>query len=177
MAIWPVNLGLDRMPLLSLLYSMSCYISSTYERMSTIPDSKVHGANMGRIWGQQDPGGPHVGPMNVVIWDTIGLGHSCYLTYISTQGIEYHKPEITPSWISLLASHQFNIITYLIYQRHDVSNHRQIDCFFSSKTCWGWQHWKKSTPVLSLAICDGNLPVNGGFPSQRASDAESVSML
>ena len=26
------------------------------------PDSKVHGANMGPIWGQQDPGGPHVGP-------------------------------------------------------------------------------------------------------------------
>ena len=23
------------------------------------PDSKVHGANMGPIWGQQDPGGPH----------------------------------------------------------------------------------------------------------------------
>ena len=21
------------------------------------------------IWGRQDPGGPHVGPMNVVIWD------------------------------------------------------------------------------------------------------------
>ena len=29
-----------------------------------IPDSKVHGANMGPIWGRQDPGGPHVGPMN-----------------------------------------------------------------------------------------------------------------
>ena len=32
------------------------------------PDSKVHGANMGPIWGQQDPGGPHVGPMNFAIW-------------------------------------------------------------------------------------------------------------
>ena len=35
----------------------------------TIPDSKVHGANMGPIWGRQDPGGPHVGPMNLAIWD------------------------------------------------------------------------------------------------------------
>ena len=34
------------------------------------PDSKVHRANMGPIWGQQDPGVPHVGPMNCVIWDT-----------------------------------------------------------------------------------------------------------
>ena len=34
----------------------------------TYYDSKVHGANMGHIWGQQDPGGPHVGPTNLVIW-------------------------------------------------------------------------------------------------------------
>ena len=34
-----------------------------------IPDSKVNGANMGPIWGRQDPGGTHVGPMNFAIWD------------------------------------------------------------------------------------------------------------
>ena len=33
------------------------------------PDSKVHGANMGPIWGRQDPGGPHVGPMNFAVWE------------------------------------------------------------------------------------------------------------
>ena len=32
------------------------------------PDSKVHRANMGPIWGRQDPGGLHVGPMNLAIW-------------------------------------------------------------------------------------------------------------
>ena len=32
------------------------------------PDNKVHGANMGPRWGRQDPGGPHVGPMNFAIW-------------------------------------------------------------------------------------------------------------
>ena len=31
------------------------------------PDSKVHVANMGPIWGRQDPGGPHVGPMNFAV--------------------------------------------------------------------------------------------------------------
>ena len=30
-------------------------------------NSKVHGGNMGPIWGQQDPDGPHVGPMNFAI--------------------------------------------------------------------------------------------------------------
>ena len=26
---------------------------------------------MGPIWGWQDPGGPHVGPMNFAIWDAL----------------------------------------------------------------------------------------------------------
>ena len=34
----------------------------TVECCHNIPDSKIHGANMGPIWGWQDPGGPHVGP-------------------------------------------------------------------------------------------------------------------
>ena len=34
-------------------------------------DSKVHGANMGPIWGREDPSGPYVGSMNFAIWGTI----------------------------------------------------------------------------------------------------------
>ena len=41
------------------------------EQHYSIADSKVHGANMGPIWGRQDPGGPHVGPMNLAIWDVV----------------------------------------------------------------------------------------------------------
>ena len=44
------------------------------------PDSKVHGANMGPNWGRYDPGGPHVGPMNFVIWDV----SSCMLSNLLT---------------------------------------------------------------------------------------------
>ena len=32
------------------------------------PGSNDHGAKMGPIRGRQDPGGPHIGPMNIVIW-------------------------------------------------------------------------------------------------------------
>ena len=42
---------------------------------NTTPDSKVHGANMGPIWGRKDPGGPHVGPMNFAIWDVSGKAY------------------------------------------------------------------------------------------------------
>ena len=31
------------------------------------PDSKVYEADMGPVWGRQDPGGPRVGPMNLSI--------------------------------------------------------------------------------------------------------------
>ena len=40
-------------------------------RRLIIPDSKVHGANMGPIWGRQVRGGPHVGPSNFDNWDGI----------------------------------------------------------------------------------------------------------
>ena len=39
--------------------------------VNSIPDSKIHGANMGPTRGRQDPGGPHDGPMNFAILDGI----------------------------------------------------------------------------------------------------------
>ena len=50
------------------------------------PDSKVYGANMGPIWGRQDPGGPHVGPMNLAIWGRIWkiVSHKSTIFYIIT---------------------------------------------------------------------------------------------
>ena len=42
--------------------------SAWYDTDLIFPDSKVQGANMGPIWGRQDPGGSHVGPMNFALW-------------------------------------------------------------------------------------------------------------
>ena len=39
--------------------------------LQDVPDSKVQGANMGPIWGWQDPGRPHVGPINPAIWGSM----------------------------------------------------------------------------------------------------------
>ena len=47
------------------------------------PDSKVHGANMGPIWDRQDPGGLHVGPMNLAIW-VVSLTHRVLVRYLCT---------------------------------------------------------------------------------------------
>ena len=40
----------------------------------THPDSKIYVASKGPTWGQQDTGGPHVGPMNIAIWANIYRG-------------------------------------------------------------------------------------------------------
>ena len=48
------------------LFPVICLYSRRVPRYC--PDSKFHGANMGPIWGRQDPGGPHAGPMNFAIW-------------------------------------------------------------------------------------------------------------
>ena len=52
--------------------------------LHTSPNSKVRGANMGPIRGRQDPGGPHVGPMNFAIWVTAPTAKS--LRTINHQG-------------------------------------------------------------------------------------------
>ena len=43
--------------------------------LNNVLDSKIRGANMGPIWGQQDPGGPHDGPMNFAIWGVTRAEH------------------------------------------------------------------------------------------------------
>ena len=43
-------------------------IDSLFLGVYGAPDSKVYGANMGPIWGRQDPGGPYVDPKNLAIW-------------------------------------------------------------------------------------------------------------
>ena len=44
---------------------MTCYAPL---QSISFPDSKYHGADIGPIWGRQDPDGPHVGHMNFAIW-------------------------------------------------------------------------------------------------------------
>ena len=51
------------------------------QMMPSYPDSKVHGDNMGPIWGRQDPDGSHVSPMNLAIWIVMLIGiwlHMCH---------------------------------------------------------------------------------------------------
>ena len=58
-------------------------------------------------------------------------------------------------------------------ERNGVSNHRHLDCLFSLL----FRRPSKKTPKPRVTgLYEGNPPVTGGFPSQRASDAENVSI-
>ena len=60
--------GLSQWRKLYIILSSSIYWDLAH------PDGKIHWANIGPIWGRQDPGGPHVGPMNFAIWaDLVGI--------------------------------------------------------------------------------------------------------
>ena len=61
-------LGIHIEERLNFNYNISYLCRKAGRQLNVFPDSKVHGANMGPIWGRQDPGGPHVGPMNLAIW-------------------------------------------------------------------------------------------------------------
>ena len=63
-----------------------------------IPDSKIHGANVGLIWGRQDPGGPHVGHSNLAIWDEMFICSNNHHLY-QHDGFRY--PEYSDvTWVS-----------------------------------------------------------------------------
>ena len=64
----------DRIKHFERSFSNSTLMGLAQEYMHwNTPDSKIQGANMGPTWGRQDPGGPHVGHVNLAIWDVTSL--------------------------------------------------------------------------------------------------------
>ena len=86
------------------------------------PDSKVHGAYMGPIWGRQDPGGPHVGSMNFAIWVAFVFSllsdfTTCCTSSQVTYGLRRHCHELVwllRQWISHFKD-DFEILHKLCY--------------------------------------------------------------
>ena len=53
----------------------------SYDLFTYIPHTK------GPIWGRQDPGGPHVGPMNFAIWDDFPIASELILKHMRTASL------------------------------------------------------------------------------------------
>ena len=75
-----------------------------------VPNSKVHGANMGPIWGRQDPGGPYVGPMNFAISGDLNVILAVYKKSICHK-THFHNFVAVFNWIKWLVSKQQMIHT------------------------------------------------------------------
>ena len=75
---------------------------------------------------------------------------------------------------------QFKIVTSInvsLQWRHNdcdgVSNHQPRDCLLHRLFR---RRSKKSSTLRVTGLCEGNSPVTGEFPAQRASNAENVSI-
>ena len=103
---------------------MMMFGQSVYIGYIATPDSKVHGANMGRIWGRQDPFGPHFGPMNFAIWDMI-------LTFAKYASLPFNQSGRSPKVVALFLLQTLVAIWYDFFQLHDTikmkSNHTEIN--------------------------------------------------
>ena len=89
---------------------------------STYPDSKVHWDNMRPIWGRQDPGGPHVGPMSLAILYisiTVGLCVVKWISYLC--------------WIHMM----YFLLVFIAYKplSSNIRYHMYITCMSINACC------------------------------------------
>ena len=66
-----------------------------------------------------------------------------------------------------------NILQWRHNECDGVSNNQRIDCLLNRLF---WHRWKKTSTLRVTGFCEGNPPVTGGFPSQKASNAGNVSI-
>ena len=60
------------------------------------------------------------------------------------------------------------------HNEHDgISNHQPHDCLLN---CLFGHRSKKTSKLCIIGLCAGNSPVTGEFPTQRANNAENVSI-
>ena len=102
------------------------------DRFKTLQnDSKVHGANMGPIWGRQDPGGPHVVPWSLLS-RLLSLKSqstedftSVYFTHLSMYK-KYHSVYALSQWEMALhcnaVSHWSGAYTEWYLYKQDISH-------------------------------------------------------
>ena len=78
--------------------------------------------------------------------------------------LTFFKPEKTFFIMSLQWRHN---------RGDSVSNHQPHDCLLNRL----FRHrWKKTPKFRVTGLCEGNKPVTGEFPTQRASNAENISI-
>ena len=106
---------------------------------------------------------------NFVIFHNAEIGEGCqkccFRKYTETKRYHCARTVLTER-LDMLSS----TLQWSHNERDGVSNHRHLDCFLN---CLFRRKSKKTSKLRVTGLCEGNLPVTGGFPSQRASKAEN----
>ena len=76
-------------------------------------------------------------------------------------------------YLSCKISSTVSTLQWCRNERDGVSNHRLPVCLLNRLF---WCRWKKILKLRATGLCEGNQPVIDGFPSERASNAENVSI-
>ena len=97
-----------------------------------------------------------------VYWALIGQSYMTCLKAV--------MPLIRQYWYTMLLSY---ILHWHHNERDGVPNHRRFDGLLNR---WFRHRSKKTSKLRVTGLCEGNTPVTGEFPSQRASNAENVSI-
>ena len=83
------------------------------------PDNKVYGVNMGPTWDRQDPGGPHVGPMNFAFCVCSCLQsfilYTANIFSVDTINTWWHLDHLRAHIIGMISLHQDLSIINLCY--------------------------------------------------------------
>ena len=133
-SVYPLNIYLK-----TVWYRLQKYYTQ-YNCYKWTLDSKVHGPNIGPIWGQQDPGGPHVGPMDFVIWDNFSQicthmwDMKCFLWFCLEKKSEILRMNFS-LWNVLICL--VCLILSVVYNEScDSITHNNQCCFADSSTSW-----------------------------------------
>ena len=76
-------------------------------------------------------------------------------------------------WVWILWVDPIPTLQWRHYERDGVSNHQPHDCLLNRLFR---RRSKKASKLCVTGLCVGNSPVTGEFPTQRASNAENVSI-
>ena len=108
---------------------------------------------MGPIWGRQDPGGPHVGPMNFAIWECFKLkfllSHPKYLEKFPPYIIYYksYLPRVKFEWSRQILGGQWRLGNHCNWKCRASENIFRLQCKRGSSK-WASPHHKQFATFL-----------------------------
>ena len=119
------------------------------------PDSKIHGANMGPTWVLSAPDGPHIGPINLVIWGSCytSLGIAIIKRWWSWDHLTFVLGIPMLGKRSYIKTSPWSAPLWRIYHATDMTQQRSED-HFSIKTL-SYQHRDSYifiTYIIGIAI-------------------------